>query len=70
MNPKYPEIEAQFSLSGPDGNAFAIIGRVASLLRKAGYSDEVSAFQKEAMAGDYEALKACVGRWISVEFYE
>ena len=66
MNPKYPEIEAQFSLSGPDGNAFAIIGRVASLLRKAGYSDEVSAFQKEAMAGDYDNLLVVTMGYVEV----
>ena len=70
MEPKYPELEAEFSLSGPDGNAFFILGKVARLLIDAGHNDEVEAFQTEATKGDYEELKACVGRWISVEFYD
>jgi len=70
MEPKYPELEAEFSLSGPDGNAFVILGRVASLLREAGHSDEVEAFRTEATKGDYEDLKECVARWITVEFYD
>ena len=70
MNPKYPELEAQFCLSGPDGNAFIILCRVSRLLRDAGHGDEVEVFRDEATSGDYENLKACVERWISVEFYE
>ena len=70
MEPKYPELEAQFSLSGPDGNAFYILGTVAKLLRNAGHWDDEKAFQDEAMKGDYEDLKACVACWISVEFYD
>ena len=70
MEPRYPELEAEFCLSGPDGNAFVILGRVSRLLRDAGHGDEVEAFRNEATSGDYENLKACVERWISVEFYE
>jgi len=70
MNPKYPELEAQFCLSGPDGNAFIILCRVSVLLEEGGHGDEVDVFRDEATSGDYEDLKACVERWISVEFYE
>ena len=70
MEPKYPELEAQFSLSGPSGNAFYILGTVAKLLRNAGHGDEVKTFQDEATKGDYEDLKATIARWISVEFYD
>ena len=70
MRPKYPELEAEFCLSGPDGNAYAILGHVSRLLRESGHGDEVPVFWNEAFIGDYEDLKACVERWISVEFYE
>lgn len=62
---KYPEIEVQ--LSGEDGNAFAIRGRVSEALRREGVSDaEVEAFRAEAMSGDYDALLRTCARWVSV----
>lgn len=42
-------------LVGLDGNAFAVIGNAARMLRKAGASTEyVDAFRREAMSGDYD----------------
>ena len=70
MNPKYPELKAEFMLIGPSGNALNILGYVSCLLKQSGHGDEVSAFQAEATEGDYEDLKACVARWIDVEFYD
>lgn len=43
-------------LVGEDGNAFSIIGRVSSALRKAGLGDKVKEFQDKAMSGDYNHL--------------
>ena len=44
-------------LLGEDGNAYAIMGRVTSALRKAGFDNEVvKTYQKEATAGDYDTL--------------
>jgi hypothetical protein len=41
-------------LTGSDGNAFMVIGATSKALRKAGWtSDQVDAFRKEAMSGDY-----------------
>lgn len=55
MTPKYPEIEVQ--LSGEDGNAFFIIGKVAKAMKRAGVSrDEIDAFESDAMSGDYDNL--------------
>jgi proline dehydrogenase len=52
--PKY-DIEVQ--LSGENGNAFAIIGRVVRALRKAKVSEEeIESFSKEAMSGNYDKL--------------
>ena len=65
MSVKYPQVEVQ--LTGQDGNAFFIIGRVRRALREAGASkEEVESFCAEAMNGDYNnVLQTCM-RWVSV----
>jgi len=55
MTTKYPEIKVQ--LTGEDGNAFGIIGKVQRALRKASVAKkEIDAFVKEATSGDYHHL--------------
>ena len=62
---KYPDVEVQ--LSGEDGNAFAILGRVRSALRRAGVDKtEIEAFTTEATSGDYNhVLQTCMS-WVDV----
>ncbi len=63
--PKYPEIEVQ--LTGQDGNAFAIMGRVAGALKKAGVpKEEVGEYMKESMSGDYDHLLRTAMKWVAV----
>jgi hypothetical protein len=55
-------------LTGEDGNAFAILGRVQRALVKAGADrEDIKAFQSEATSGDYDDLLATVQRWVEVE---
>lgn len=62
---KYPDIEVQ--LTGQDGNAFGIIGRVAAELRRAKVpKEEIAAFQAEAMSGDYDNVLRTAMRWVEV----
>jgi hypothetical protein len=62
---KYPEIVVQ--LTGTDGNAMSIIGRVTTSLRKGGVgNDEINAFATEAMSGDYDNVLATAMRWVDV----
>lgn len=62
---KYPEIEVQ--LTGEDGNAFAIIGRVARAMRYAGVKQtEISEFNKDAMSGDYDHVLQTAMKWVTV----
>lgn len=65
VEPKYPRVKVQ--LTGEDGNAFFIIGKVSRALRRAGASDEdVKAFNREATSGDYNnLLKTCM-EWVDV----
>jgi hypothetical protein len=65
MQPKHPEIEVQ--LTGEDGNAFAILGKVQRALRRAGVpEDECKQFVTEATAGDYNNLLRVCMQWVEV----
>jgi hypothetical protein len=65
MAPKYPLHLNMGYLSGPEGNAFAIMGRVTAALRRIGVSsEEVSAYLKESTSGDYERLKKVARDWV------
>tara|TARA_R110000824_G_scaffold249545_1_gene438476 strand:+ start:685 stop:951 length:267 start_codon:yes stop_codon:yes gene_type:complete len=60
--PKYPVI---VQLTGTDGNAFALMGRVDRALRKAGAdAAERESFMTEAMAGDYDNLLRVCMAWV------
>ena len=65
MAPRYPDIHVQ--LSGLDGNAFAIMGRVRAALLKAGVSrDEVAEYLEQSQSGDYDALLRTAMEWVEV----
>lgn len=64
--PKYPHVTVE--LSGEDGNAFMIIGRVARALRRAGVADPiVKQFSDDATSGDYDNVIATAMKWVTVE---
>lgn len=66
VQPRHPEVTVQ--LSGQDGNAFTIMGRVAAAMRRAGVSPvEIDAYYAEAMAGDYDNLLQVTMRWVDWE---
>lgn len=60
MNILFPEIKVK--LTGTDGNAFAIIGKVNKALKLADVSkDDRDRFMAEAMSGDYDhVLQTCM----------
>lgn len=65
MTLKFPDIKVE--LTGQDGNAFSILGRVSKAMRKAGRSDkEVKEFCDEAMTGDYDHLLRTCMEWVDV----
>lgn len=53
-------------LTGEDGNAFAILGKVKRALRKAGMKKEASLFMEEATAGDYNHLLRTAMKYVEV----
>lgn len=62
---KYPNVQVQ--LSGQDGNAFMLIGRVQKALRNAGATPtELDEFINEATSGDYDhVIQTCMD-WVEV----
>lgn len=65
--PKY-NVPLKVDLSGPDGNAFVILGRVRSILRQIGASDEeIAAYRTQATSGDYENLLAVTAEWVDFQ---
>lgn len=65
LTPHHPEVNVR--LVGENGNAFSILARVGTALRKAGVSpEEVARYNDEAMSGDYDNLLAVTIAWVSV----
>ncbi|MDD3228938.1 MAG: hypothetical protein PHE09_06925 [Oscillospiraceae bacterium] len=65
---KHPVTNVTVRLVGTDGNAFALLGKVRQALRRAGYdAGFIERFTKEAMAGNYDELLACIMRYVNVE---
>lgn len=61
--PKYPNIHVSTDI---DGNAFAILGKVAAALRSNKVSQqEIDEFFEEATSGDYDHLLRTVMSWVS-----
>ena len=47
----------KYSLVGVDGNAFSVIGKVSSWMRKEGYAkEEIEKYLEDAKSGDYNHL--------------
>ena len=62
---KYPNIKVK--LTGTDGNAFSIMGKVKTALRTNGIPDsEVKLFLDEAMSGDYNKVIRTAMEWVTV----
>jgi hypothetical protein len=65
MVPKFPHITVP--LTGTDGNAFAVLGKVSRALRRAGIPQaERDAFMQQATAGDYNRLLQVVMHWVDI----
>lgn len=57
---KSKQEEIVIDLTGPDGNAFVLLGTAASLAKQLG--KDVKAIRDEMMSGDYENLLAVFDR--------
>ena len=61
-------VKLTLDLSGPDGNAFAILGNVNDILKQLGYDKQaIGEVMKEAMSSDYGHLLETVGRVVDLK---
>lgn len=61
-------VKPTVTLSGTDGNAYAIMGKVGRELRRAGYTEEQrNQYIEEATAGDYDNLIQVTMKWVNVK---
>ena len=64
---KTEKVKPEVQLVGEDGNAHSILGRVARVLRRAGYTqEEISQYREEATSGDYDHLLQVTMSWCHV----
>ena len=66
-NPQNTLTDAVVQLTGNDGNAFSILGRVGRAIVKSNHPELAEAFMQEAMAGDYDHLLMTCMRYVNVE---
>ena len=65
---KGPSTKPTVKLTGQDGNAFSIMGRVKKALMQAGADKEyIDKFLKEATSGDYDNLLVVSMEYVNVE---
>jgi len=63
--PRYPYVHV--TLSGQDGNALVIVGRIRNALRLAGVpAPEREKFTSEALSGDYGRVLQTAMEWVDV----
>ncbi len=66
MDVKFPEIHVP--LVGEDGNAFAILFRTKTALRKGGATpEEQKQYEEEATSGDYGHLLRTTMAWVNTD---
>lgn len=53
-------------LTGTDGNAFAILGKVKKALKSAGHNKLADEFYAEATSGDYDHLLQTAMKYVDV----
>ena len=64
--PRYPNAFVQLDLSGPDGNAFMVLGAVNKALTVEGISQEERVrFNDQARSGDYQNLLRVCSEWVN-----
>ncbi len=61
-----PLTDALVQLTGEDGNAFSILGRVRHAIRESNHPELEDAFWHEATSGDYDHLLQTCMRYVEV----
>lgn len=62
-----PLTNAVVVLTGTDGNAFAILGKVRRAILKSNHPELIDQFMADATSGDYDRLLVTCCRYVTVE---
>lgn len=62
-----PKTDIRVQLTGTDGNAFTLMGKVKKALLQAGHKELAQEFIKEAMSGDYNHLLQTCMEYVEVD---
>ena len=66
MDTTTPKFDIDVDLTGHDGNAYSIMGRVMSALKQAGAtSEQVDEYLAESTQGDYDHLLRTAMKWVN-----
>ena len=61
------DVEVDIALTGPSGNAYAIMGLVSAAMKEVGAtSEDVQQYTREATSGDYKHLLAVSREWVDL----
>jgi len=67
MQTRYPDAIVSVDLTGPNGNAFAILGATKKALDEIGATPhEVAIYLNDATSGDYDHLLDVTRQWVSL----
>lgn len=61
-----PLTNAKVKLTGQDGNAFAILAKVRSAIKKSDHPELADQFMEEAMSSDYDNLLVTCMKYVEV----
>lgn len=62
-----PITDVKIKLTGENGNAFYIMGKVIKELKLAGYDNLAKQYEMEATSGDYDNLLRVTMKFVEVE---
>lgn len=62
-----PLTDSVVVLTGTDGNAFAILGKVRRAILMSNHPELIDQFMADATSGDYDHLLATCFRYVTVE---
>ena len=62
-----PYTDAVVQLTGNNGNAFLVLGKVSQAIKHSNHPELVDEFVREATAGDYDHLLQTCMRYVNVE---
>ena len=62
-----PKTDVVVKLTGTDGNAWAVMGKVTQALKRCGRGDLIEQYMEDSVSGDYDHLLQVAMEYVEVE---